>query len=99
MRHDHKFELSQAEFSVWCFNIIQSFPDYKYELTGIGDPPPSKLNFGFCTQIPIFRLIQKTHSITCQKFHNHKLIFHFLIPQKSQKNEISSVDCNFFTKE
>ncbi|KAL1506235.1 hypothetical protein ABEB36_005632 [Hypothenemus hampei] len=54
-RHpDHKFEWTMEQFEDWCNNIIQRFPDYNVEISGMGNPPSTKPTIGFCTQAAVF---------------------------------------------
>lgn len=56
-RHwDHKFEWTREEFKVWCKSLITTYPNYTYELTGVGEAPEEFSHFGFCTQLAIFKL-------------------------------------------
>ena len=55
-RHwDHKFEWTRDEFQKWCHGICLSYPDYAFEITGVGLPPEQFAHLGFCSQIAIFR--------------------------------------------
>ncbi|KAG0429496.1 hypothetical protein HPB47_023588 [Ixodes persulcatus] len=59
MRHwDHKFEWSRAEFQSWCSGILDAYPGYSVEYTGVGDAPSGEFpGIGHCSQIAIFRKI------------------------------------------
>jgi hypothetical protein len=53
-RHaDHKFEWSRQEFQKWCFKICALY-NYEVEFSGVGDPPISHHQLGYCSQIAIF---------------------------------------------
>lgn len=56
-RHwDHKFEWTRAQFAEWCDSVIKEYPDYTYEMQGIGEPPPESSSLGCCSQFAIFKL-------------------------------------------
>ncbi|XP_019859243.1 PREDICTED: small RNA 2'-O-methyltransferase-like [Amphimedon queenslandica] len=58
-RHfDHKFEWSRQEFQAWCFSICCLY-HYEVEFSGVGDPPANMTYLGHCSQIAIFRRIEK----------------------------------------
>uniref|UniRef100_A0A2R5LI35 Small RNA 2'-O-methyltransferase n=1 Tax=Ornithodoros turicata TaxID=34597 RepID=A0A2R5LI35_9ACAR len=56
MRHwDHKFEWTREEFQQWCSKIVQRYPDYTVDYSGVGDAPSSEFEgVGHCSQIAIF---------------------------------------------
>jgi len=90
MRHvDHKFEFSQVEFVDWCRRVVQMFPNYQYDITGVGDPPSDKQEYGFCTQISVFR---KTNSnlTECPPIINYHLLSSYHIEKKPQKTSLDS---------
>lgn len=56
LRHwDHKFEWTRAEFKAWCSQVTSQYPDYFFELDGLGHLLPDSQDLGPCTQIAIFR--------------------------------------------
>uniref|UniRef100_G3MS58 Small RNA 2'-O-methyltransferase n=1 Tax=Amblyomma maculatum TaxID=34609 RepID=G3MS58_AMBMU len=56
-RHwDHKFEWSRAEFQQWCSKVVDQYPSYTVEYTGVGDAPSDKYqDIGHCSQIAVFK--------------------------------------------
>lgn len=38
-----------------ALNITERYPQYNVTFTGVGEPPPEHKQFGFCSQIAIFR--------------------------------------------
>lgn len=63
MRHwDHKFEWSRAEFRAWCSDIVQRYPGYTVEYSGVGDSPSAEhRGVGHCTQIATFKRTRDTN--------------------------------------
>lgn len=56
-RHDdHKFEWTREQFSDWCNNIIERFPDYSVRIEGIGKPPIGYdvEDVGYSSQLALF---------------------------------------------
>ncbi|XP_017148391.1 small RNA 2'-O-methyltransferase [Drosophila miranda] len=54
-RHeDHKFEWTREEFKSWCMSIVQKYPNYMFDLMGVGDPPKGYESVGHVSQIAIF---------------------------------------------
>ncbi|KAM4641368.1 small RNA 2'-O-methyltransferase [Discoglossus pictus] len=54
-RHpDHKFEWSREEFQRWAASVCDRY-NYKVEFSGVGEPPASAKEVGFCSQIGVFR--------------------------------------------
>lgn len=52
---DHKFEWTRAEFANWCEGIVSKYPNYCYDIDGVGILQSDEGNkAGFCTQIAIF---------------------------------------------
>lgn len=53
-RHfDHKFEWTRAEFVAWANQVCTQYPQYSYQLDGVGHLPNSE-PYGPCTQIVLF---------------------------------------------
>lgn len=57
MRHwDHKFEWSRAEFEQWCSKVLDRYPSYTVQYSGVGDSPSEKYQgIGHCSQIATFK--------------------------------------------
>lgn len=57
LRHwDHKFEWTRAEFDAWCSDIVQRYPGYTVEYSGVGESPSLEhRGVGYCTQIATFK--------------------------------------------
>lgn len=54
-RHwDHKFEWSRAEFREWTSKVINDYPHYRVEISGVGLPPEGQENVGHCSQLALF---------------------------------------------
>ncbi|XP_054154426.1 small RNA 2'-O-methyltransferase-like [Oppia nitens] len=93
-RHwDHKFEWNRQQFTNWCQTIVNRYPNYTYELTGVGEPPICRKDIGFCTQIAIFTRFQSNECPNeinvCEDYNNnYKLIETFKYPMnKNNKTE------------
>lgn len=86
-RHwDHKFEWSRKEFDDWCRSVVANYPDYSYELSGVGEPPKGSPDVGFCTQIAVFRLknsLKRVKEDSSQPW-NYKLINSFFYEKKER---------------
>lgn len=56
-RHwDHKFEWTRKQFAEWCENIVKEYPNYIYDIEGVGEPPPESADVGCCSQLALFQL-------------------------------------------
>ena len=88
LRHwDHKFEWTRSQFNAWCLSIIETYPQYSYEITGVGEPPNNFQSIGFCTQIAIFTKISFNETNEESKdYSNYKLIESFNI-EKCRQSE------------
>ncbi|XP_077500858.1 hen1 methyltransferase [Amblyomma americanum] len=64
MRHwDHKFEWSRAEFEQWCSKVLDRYPSYTVQYSGVGDAPSEKYQgIGHCSQIATF--FKRSHQCT-----------------------------------
>ncbi|XP_050521777.1 small RNA 2'-O-methyltransferase [Daktulosphaira vitifoliae] len=52
--YDHKFEWNRKQFSDWIQNIVSRYPEYTFQIDGIGPPPLNSKNFGHCSQMVTF---------------------------------------------
>lgn len=98
LRHwDHKFEWTRQQFQNWCQKIVTDYPQYSYEITGVGEPPIRSKHLGYCTQISIFKQISsfnKVHNVLNSRLENHfnyELIdsFHY---EKNTDNNSKNVE-------
>ncbi|XP_023232718.1 small RNA 2'-O-methyltransferase-like [Centruroides sculpturatus] len=91
-RHwDHKFEWSTQEFQKWCRDVVDSYPRYTVEFSGVGNPPEESKHLGYCTQIAIFRRSgqQNVVEYPVTDFEPYTLIKEFEYPGK---NEVKKED-------
>lgn len=90
-RHwDHKFEWTRAQFRHWCNSVVQKYPDYTYEVAGVGDPPQDRAHVGHCTQIAVFRRTQNfaAHNSTLTKpTSSYVLVNSYTYPKRDKKEE------------
>lgn len=87
-RHwDHKFEWTQSQFTEWCESIIEKYPEYSFDIQGIGDPPPESFSLGCCTQLAVFKLneIKNTSPLisNCSE-RPYKLIVEHIYPGRKE---------------
>ena len=102
LRHwDHKFEWNRSQFTSWCQSIVDSYPQYTYEMTGVGEPPNHMKDIGFCTQIAIFSRkfssIESESEECVENYSNYKLIKSFTIEESLQKqspNTEEYIECD-----
>ncbi|XP_060526237.1 uncharacterized protein LOC132701933 isoform X2 [Cylas formicarius] len=62
--YDHKFEWSRQQFEDWAQNIVQRFPDYTVEFSGVGWGSAGSEQLGACSQVAVF--VHK--SFICEKY-------------------------------
>ena len=92
LRHwDHRFEWTRNQFDKWCQSVINSYPDYNYQLTGVGDPSDQFQSVGFCTQIAIFhKLSDNCNQLDSEDYkhleNSYKLIESFTIEKSDRKD-------------
>jgi len=59
-RHwDHKFEWTRIEFKSWCDSILEDYPDYTVEYSGIGKGKEGTEHLGCCSQMAVFKKISQ----------------------------------------
>ncbi|RWS21959.1 Small RNA 2'-O-methyltransferase-like protein [Leptotrombidium deliense] len=89
-RHwDHKFEWTRQEFKNWCREIVKDYPNYDFEITGVGNPPSEREDVGFCTQIAIFRRLYSSEKNNDDRQpHSYSLVESFYYRQRTKEEEI-----------
>ncbi|KAI1302346.1 Small RNA 2'-O-methyltransferase [Halotydeus destructor] len=88
-RHwDHKFEWSRREFKDWCDSIVAKYPDYAYEIFGVGDALPESKELGPCSQGVLFKRQSEESGldVTCTPM-NYNLLESFSYPARVRKEE------------
>lgn len=84
-RHwDHKFEWTRQEFSEWCKAVIRQYPDYKYEIKGVGNGPTGSEHLGCCSQMAIFtnQNFHHQHRPSLEQCSSYSLIDKYYYPAK-----------------
>uniref|UniRef100_A0A023FJ92 Small RNA 2'-O-methyltransferase n=1 Tax=Amblyomma cajennense TaxID=34607 RepID=A0A023FJ92_AMBCJ len=87
MRHwDHKFEWSRAEFEQWCSKVLDRYPSYTVQFSGVGDAPSDKYQgIGHCSQIATFkRSCQGTEESQASASQPYELLFETTHPGKEE---------------
>ncbi|XP_015789790.1 small RNA 2'-O-methyltransferase-like [Tetranychus urticae] len=84
--YDHKFEWTRSQFAEWCEKVVKSYPDFVYEITGVGLPTEDFPNVGFASQIAFFRLISTNGPrFETNVQENYKQLWKYKIEQKEQQ--------------
>ena len=93
LRHwDHKFEWTRHQFQEWCQSIVYNYCGYRFEITGVGEPPLDRTDVGFCTQIAVFSKTEtELETNTDTNAQSYRLLASFHI-EKSDRNEIHTKD-------
>ncbi|RWS10852.1 Small RNA 2' [Dinothrombium tinctorium] len=87
-RHwDHKFEWTRQQFNEWCSDLVSKYPDYHFEITGVGKPPEGQENVGNCSQIAIFRRTIPVSILNDNLPCNYKLFDSYYYPKRDKKEE------------
>ncbi|XP_065573763.1 small RNA 2'-O-methyltransferase-like isoform X2 [Artemia franciscana] len=92
MRHwDHKFEWTRDEFKNWCEKICSSYPDYSFEIKGIGQGFAGSEHLGCCSQMAVFKRISPNDEFQSviheemsrtpyNKWNKYKVVAHYSYP-------------------
>lgn len=94
LRHwDHKFEWTRQQFQEWCHSIAHKYDGYRFELTGVGEPPVDRQDIGFCTQIATFNKTETEsgNEIYGKDYSCYRLLERFRI-EKSNRKDINQND-------
>jgi len=87
-RHwDHKFEWTREEFHAWCESVVAKYPNYEFELDGVGEPTEGNAHVGHCSQIAIFRKTGEARASLVAPSEMYKLHHSFNYPKRDKANE------------